>query len=85
MNERVYLDDIYTYALHKWEVVSSEVGVQKSRPVEPRARLYKHVCQSDCFGYKSWTGDWILMLLIHMININKKLCRVKLECESRVQ
>ena len=38
-----------------------------------------------CFNYKSWTGDWILIILIHMININEYLCPVKLKRISRVQ
>ena len=24
-----------------------------------------------CFGYKSWTDEWILMMLTHMINIDE--------------
>ena len=55
--------------------MSSEVIVGKSRPVEPEARLYKHLCQSDCFGYKSWLDGWMLMILTYKIDIyeTKKL------------
>ena len=55
----------------------SEVRVQKSRPVEPGARLYKHLCGSDCFGYKSWLDGWMLMTLTYKIDIyeTKKLTK----------
>ena len=29
------------------------------------------IIQKHCFGYESWTGDWLLMILKHMININE--------------
>ena len=51
--------------------MSSEVIVGKSRPVEPEARLYKHLCQSDCFGYKSRLDGWMLMIFTYMIDINE--------------
>ena len=51
--------------------MSSEVIVGKSRPVEPEARLYKHLCQSDCFGYKSWLDGWMLMIFTYTIDINE--------------
>ena len=71
MNEWLDFNPPYTYDLHKWEVVSSEVRVRKSRPVEPGARLYKHLCRSDCFGYKSWLDGWMLMILTYKIDNNE--------------
>ena len=62
-------DAAYTYDWHQWEIVSSEVRVPKLRPVEPGARLYKHLCRSDCFGYKSWLDSWMLMILTYKIDI----------------
>ena len=32
-----------------------------------------HTCiyGNSCFGYKSWTDEWILMILTHMIDIDE--------------
>ena len=29
--------------------------------------------EKNCFDYISWTKDWILIMLIHMISIDKML------------
>ena len=49
---------------------SSEAGARQLRLVKPEAQLYKHRCPYDCSSYESRTGDWILMVIIQMININ---------------
>ena len=37
------------------------------------------------YHYLSWTGDWILMILIDMIGINDNLCSKRPERNIRVQ
>ena len=49
--------------------MSSGVKMQKSRPVEPEGRLYKHLCRRDCFGYKSCLDGWMLIILTYKIDI----------------
>ena len=54
-----------------------------SRSQGQRSRLNMQF-NNTLFNYEPWTGDWILIILIHMINRNESLYPVKLEHDSRV-
>ena len=81
MNAWLDFDDTYIYDWYLWDKkVDPKFKVKKSK-----VKVKYSIIPYNYFGYKSRTDDWIKMIIIFMINSNKKLCPVALESGSRVQ
>ena len=45
----------------------------KVKVTRSKVKVTYAVMQNSCFGYNSWTDEWILMILRHMVDIDETL------------
>ena len=62
-----------SWYLHLWSIMMRCLNWTKVKVTRSKVKVTYAVMQNSCFGYNSWTDEWILMILRHMIDIDETL------------
>ena len=57
----------------------------KVKVMRSKVKVKYAIIEKYCFGYKSWSGDWMGMILIYMINIKWVVVFSEVESDSCVR
>ena len=56
-----------------WLILVRRLSWPKVKVTRSKVKVTYAIMQDSCFGYNSWTYEWILMILGHMVYIDETL------------